>query len=131
MSEKKKVPGKPFVKGDPRAGRKPVDRDVQAIRVLNHMAVQRMLNEYMQLPEEELRKIMKQKDLPIIHKAFIQCLIQAGQGKLPHLDLVMDRTVGKVPDVRQDLKFDFTGLPKERVIELGEQAIKQLKGETE
>lgn len=123
-------PFKPGQSGNPK-GRKPKDHEQKAVEELNHIAIQQLLNTFMHLPEPELKKIMKDPKLPIIHKAFIQCLIKAGQGQLPHLDLVMDRTVGKVPEGKRDISFSFQGLPRERVIELGKQAVQYLEAAEE
>ena len=104
MAKGKATPAS-FVKGDPRAaaaGRKSsraLPPEVKAARQMNGPLFESLINKYMGLPVDQLQVIAKDPTTPAIDLVVIKLLVLSIQhGDINRLKLLLEYTIGKVPD---------------------------------
>jgi hypothetical protein len=104
MAKGKATPAS-FVKGDPRAvaaGRKSsraLPPEVKEARQMNAVRFEAIIYKYMDTPVERLQEIAKDKSTPAIDLVVIKLLVLAIQhGDIARLNLLLERTIGKVTD---------------------------------
>ena len=99
--------GKPFVKGDPRAGRPSMTKEQKAAAKLTKTEVK-----YIKSPAQELKKLSMDKSLPAIDLWVIRIiLLGISGGDTRRLDFMFDRLIGKVKD---QIEID---MPKPTIIQ--------------
>jgi hypothetical protein len=104
MAKGKATPAS-FKKGDPRAiaGGKKSSRalppEVKEARLMNASKFEGIIYKYMDAPIERLRVIMADPSTPAIDLVVIKLLVLAIQhGDIARLNLLLERTIGKVTD---------------------------------
>jgi hypothetical protein len=105
--------GKPFEKGNQvNKGREKLTRDDKEARQMSTVEFARIANKYMHTPISELERLQNDKSLPAIEAIVIRILHKAGSvADQNRINWVLDRTMGKIPDV---IHHEDKGKEKER-----------------
>ena len=130
----KRGKGKPFVKGDARAGRPRKPADLKKAATLTRTEAEALLVQFMRMDIKELEAVMRdQSRLVMEHWVARICFIGIKEGDSRRLDFILDRLFGRVaslsPKDANPEALNFRALPRERVIELGKEAIAKLERE--
>lgn len=101
MARGRKTGGKNFVKGQSGNpdGRPTLPPEVKAARQMNGPMFELLINKYMGLPVDQLQVIAKDQSTPAIDLVVIKLLVMSIQhGDINRLKLLLEYTIGKVPD---------------------------------
>ena len=103
MARGRKTGGKDFSKGNKLAvghGRPSIPQDVKAARKLTNFEFDRILNKYLYLPLDQLKKAAKDESLPGIDHMVLQVIIRgASTGDQSRLNALLDRSpVGRIKE---------------------------------
>lgn len=125
--------GKPFVKGDPRAGRPRKPKDVAKAAKLTRTEAEALLTQFMHMDITELEGVLKDKKRKVIEHIIGRVALMAiKNGDHARLNFVLDRLIGKVKENLEVSVVKPTFLKRydsDEVIELGAEEVKE-GGET-
>lgn len=121
-------PGNKAAKGK---GRPPVPPEVKAARDLNRNEFTRLVTELFYLTEWELKAVERSATTPQIKKIVCSMIRHAQKGNDRALKLLLERTIGPVPEapkqITHDHNFNLDGRPLGEAIALGKAAVAYLK----
>lgn len=124
-------PWKKGQSGNPSGGPK-LPEDLRKAATLTKTEALEKLVAYLRMDIHELEAVLKDKSRKVMdHWVARVCLIGIKEGDYKRLEFMFDRILGKVQpnlEITQN-NYNFEGLPKEKVIELGREAIKFLESE--
>ena len=87
----------PFFPGDPRIGRKKLPEDLRAVKCRSKAEIKRLLNLYLDLPRDQLKKKLENPTTPAI-ELYLAAMIAQGikNADWRMFAFLMDRIVGPV-----------------------------------
>lgn len=132
MAKGKKTGGRDFKVGDPRAGRPKTPLELKKASQLTIATARAKLNEFLSLDIGELETILREKIRPAIDLWVARIvLIGIKDGDERRLDFMLSRLIGPIPKEAPavNINVNLDTMPKEKVIELGREAIKYLEEE--
>lgn len=109
---------KPGKSGNPN-GRPELPADIKEARKLNQVTLERTLNGYLFLPYKDLQRLRADGDLDAFSRIAVGWVIKAEQGSVPHLNILLERLIGRVTDsieVKTPTPFVITRATGEQVL---------------
>ena len=122
--------GKPFKKGqvaNPK-GRPPDPPELKELRKLTRASFQLYLNKYIHMTESSLDRLKDDKSLSGIEKMVVSIVLRAiKDADTTRLNFLAENLLGKLKEPDQNHNFNFHMMPRQKVIEMGKEAIKYLQ----
>jgi hypothetical protein len=106
------------------------DKELQELRRLSTAEFTKSINKFFYLTQDQLKEEIKKPELPMIDLLVGTMLARAVKDQDPQrAQFLLDRSIGKVKDVVEmnSVQLNFSMMPRERVIEMGQEAIKFLQ----
>ena len=122
-----KTGGRDFKKGHGGKGRPKEDPDLRAAKAMTKLEFVRLLVQFLEMPLSELEALLH-KDTVGGRKVLEVwvgrlCLLGIKEGDFKRLDFMADRLFGKSKGSTPQVEMNFTGVPRDQIIELSRQAI--------
>lgn len=131
MAKGVKTGGRDWVKGAGGPGRPRIPSEIKAASSLTIAEARAKLNEFLAVPIPELELIMKDPTRPAIDLWVCRIvLLGIKEGDERRLDFMLSRLIGPIPKEPVNpinINLNLDSMPKERVIEIGKEAIKYLE----
>lgn len=130
MAKGKKSGGRDFVPGDPRAGRPRLPVEIKEASQLTIATARAKLNEFLAMSITDLETILKGRSRPAIDLWVCRIVLMGiKDGDERRLDFMLSRLIGPLPKEAPQVhvSLNLQALPKERVIELGKEAVRYLE----
>lgn len=120
-------PGNQASKGK---GRPRGNSTLKAVRNLNRAQVDQMVNDFLSLPIEKLKKIAE-NPLTLALEALVARIMIVGilTGDQSKLNYLLERLFGKLPDAPRDIRVHLEKMPPSQLMEAGRAAIAYLEAE--
>lgn len=123
----------PFEKGHkkPGPGRPTLHPEIKGVKIMNQLDLLRHCNDLIQMGQEQLLKVAKDPNEPVIRVAVASVLLHGiKKGDQARLEMILNRMVGKVREVVDLTSSDGSMTPNKSVdvSKLSEEDLLKLKG---
>ena len=109
-------------------GRRKLPVDVRVLQNLHGEAIANMIYKLWEMDVEDIKIIWKDPKSPVLAASLASICYKAIQGSDKAMNLLLDRSVGKVKEKRE-VTFNVEGMTDQELVLIGRQAAQILEGE--
>lgn len=109
-------------------GRPPVPPETRALRQVNKLALERVLNELLCQPRSELQRVLEAPETPALVAMAARVLEEAiSKGDDGRMEYLLSRLIGKIPEAPKDIRVTLQTTPQGELLEKARAAIAYLE----